>query len=603
MTRLASDAGSLSGAFGCDAPGVLVSPTASEFHQALARLVKVHDREVAKLREELLRARSCSDMHTDLRTTICLSGKAALDDLPPRNHEPRSNHDDSVADGPVPAEDFEKKEAFERTHTSPVNVCDEVSSAVPPRRHSWVARMLGSGNSAETAGVEAYESAASLPPSSPSMGGRKRPKSRLVRLINKREPTRFERLLAGPIDTVMGVAITVNAMLLFFDLERRGWELGAELGTSPVEHSWRDTAEFFNVLEHAFNGLFLLELIFRMGVLRKQFFVDADLGVLEKFNLFDLCLVTFCTLDLWVLPALQGSAQGNITFMRLVRLVRLSRGLKVIRVMKAFAKLRILLRTVAASFMALLWSMVLLGLLNFGAAIFLCQLLQPSLLDEELKPEIREFIFEMYGTSARALWTMFEFTHSGGWPNYARPIVESVHWAYALFFALYVSVVVFAVTRIITALFLKDTLQIAANDSDMMIQEHLQKTKKYVEKLRDLFELADRSGDGMVSLEELEDLCNIPEVRIYMHLLELEFYEVQGLFNLLDPGRGKISLTEFIGGVLRLKGQARSMDMVAVNDNCYAIQRRCEEIQQKLLEHTSTLDELSSNYQKNSWQL
>merc|ERR1719401_1578591 len=114
--------------------------------------------------------------------------------------------------------------------------------------------------------------------------------------------------------------------------------------------------------------------------------------------------------------------------------------------------------------MALLWSMVLLGMLMFGGAVSLCQMLQASIANEELPLDTRLWLFQMYGTSGRAVWTMFELTFSGGWPNYARRVVEEVHWAYAFFYATYVSVVVFAVTRIISALFLKDTLQVAAND-------------------------------------------------------------------------------------------------------------------------------------------
>lgn len=309
------------------------------------------------------------------------------------------------------------------------------------------------------------------------------------------------------------------------------------------------SASDLSLLEHAGSGEFrrLLSLL-AVAHDREAFFIDPETLGMDKFNIFDLVVVVFCTIDLWILPAIAEAATGNMTFVRLVRLARLSRGLKVIRVMKAFSKLRILVRTVAASFMALLWSMVLLGLLNFGFAIFLCQLLQPSL---------------------------------------------EVHWTYAFLFALYVSVVVFAVTRIITALFLKDTLQIASNDADMMIHESLQATKKDVAKLREIFELADKSKDGLLTLDELEDLCRIPEVRVYMHLLELEFSEVKGLFSLLDSGRGHVSLTEFVAGVMRLKGHARSLDVVAVMKDCEAILRRCKLIEDAMQHATMRLQNVS----------
>jgi len=440
--------------------------------------------------------------------------------------------------------------------------------------------------------VAELERAASFPESEaakssealPATVAKKRSRSQLDQLIRKREKTRLEKFLAGPFDSVVGVLIVINAMMLFMDLEGHGRELSAALDLTPYDPFWEDAGKVFGVLEHCFNALFLAELSLRLGVLRVRFFYDPDLRRFDMFNIFDLFVVALCTIDLWVLPAFQGSAQGNLTFCRLVRLIRLSRGFKVIRVMKAFSKLRILLRTVAASFMALFWSMVLLTILNFGGAIFLCQLLQPTIADGDLDFELRLWVFQYYGTAGRALWTMFEFTHSGGWPNYARRIIEEVHWSYAIFYALYVSMVVFAVIRIITALFLRDTLQVAASDADMIIQESLQKTKKYVARLEQLFQLADTSGDGRVTFEELERICRVPEVRMYMQMLELDFYEVRGLFDLLDSGRGSVSLAEFIAGIMRLKGQARSMDIIAIGTSCDKIYGRCSSIEQRVKE-------------------
>jgi len=250
--------------------------------------------------------------------------------------------------------------------------------------------------------------------------------------------------------------------------------------------------------------------------------------------------------------------------------------------MKAFSKLRILVRTVAASFMALLWSMVLLGVLNFGGAVFLCQMLQSSIMDQDLTEDIRLWIFQMYGTSARSAWTMFEFTFSGCWPNYARRVVEEVHWGYGFFFFMYVSVVVFAVTRIITALFLKDTLQIAANDADMMVQETLASKREYSKKLKELFELADSSGNGLITLAEFEEVCKIPEVHMYLHLLEVDVSEVKALFQMLDSGGGEVNYDQFMQGILRLKGQARSMDVITVMRDCQSINARCKAIEEKL---------------------
>jgi len=412
----------------------------------------------------------------------------------------------------------------------------------------------------------------------------KKKRRRIANLtIDKTPKTAWEAFLTGPFENVMSLLIILNAVIMFTQLYFAGMEIGVQLNLESEEDVWAGSEVFFETAEHIFNAIFLLELTAKILILRKQFFLDEDERTCEKFNIFDVVVVVFCTIDLWMLPVILGKSSGNIAFIRLIRLARLSRGLKVIRVMKVFSKLRILVRTVASSFMALMWSMVLLGVLNFGGAVFLCQLLQGAMVeDSDMSFETREWLYRYYGTSAKSVWTMFEFTFSGGWPTYARPVVEQVHWSYAVFFAFYVSVVVFAVTRIITALFLKDTLQIAANDADMMVQEQMASKQRYTEKLRDLFELADASGNGSITLEEFEAVCRIPEVHTYFHLLELEIGEVQALFNMLDDGDGAVSYDEFMRGIIRLKGQARSMDVITVMRDCREINDRCRRLEDEV---------------------
>merc|ERR1719336_1293902 len=139
--------------------------------------------------------------------------------------------------------------------------------------------------------------------------------------------------------------------------------------------------------------------------------------------------------------------------------------------MHLFSSLRVLVHTIAASFMSLLWSMTILFLLMLLGALFLCQMLGTAITDQSISEDTRRWIYSMYGTSSRAFYTMVEVTFSGGWPNYSRRIVEEVGWGYSFFFCGYAICVVFAITRVISALFLKDTMQGAANDAEMMIAE------------------------------------------------------------------------------------------------------------------------------------
>merc|ERR1719346_239900 len=113
------------------------------------------------------------------------------------------------------------------------------------------------------------------------------------------------------------------------------------------------------------------------------------------------------------------------------------------------------------------------------ASLFLCQLLQEYIENTENDYEMRLWVYRYYGTSSSALYTMFEVTLSGCWPTYVRPVIEQVSVFYAIFFVLYVSLVVFAVIRVITALFLRETLRAAEADTFMVMDAMRNKRLAY----------------------------------------------------------------------------------------------------------------------------
>merc|ERR1719188_2483737 len=112
---------------------------------------------------------------------------------------------------------------------------------------------------------------------------------------------------------------------------------------------------------------------------------------------------------------------------------------------------------------------------------------------------------------------MFQVTLGGEGTSLAAAVVE-LHWFYAVFFITYIAGVVFAIVCIIQALFLKDTLECAANDAEMMVQERLDLKRDTLDKLRAVFLVADTSGDGFLTLDELEEVVSIPQVKGYMEL-------------------------------------------------------------------------------------
>merc|ERR1712194_15168 len=191
-------------------------------------------------------------------------------------------------------------------------------------------------------------------------------------------------------------------------------------------------------------------------------------------------------------------------------------------------------------------------------------------------------IYRDFGSSPKALWTVFEVTLGGEGSGRFRPLIDYISWTYSIFIAAYIAFAVFAVICIIQALFLKDTLEIAANDAEAMVQEHMLIKAEYMKKLHSVFLAADTSGDGKVTLEEFEIVMAVPDVQNYMEVLELQCSEAVALFNLLDNGGGVISYEEFVSGLMKLKGQARSMDVISIQSDCRKVFEKCQDLENYL---------------------
>jgi len=353
--------------------------------------------------------------------------------------------------------------------------------------------------------------------------------------------------------------------------EYDGYLAGVNMGWQRPDQ-WPDATFFLHVLLHVFTGFFVFEILMRMLVYRRFFFYSQ--GAVQLLNLFDLLVVAIMAIDLYLLPMLPNqqwaksdATAAAIVIMRVARIVKMLRTIQVLRALRLFTQLRSLVMTVFASLYAFFWSMVLLAMVVLMGALILCQTLSNSWEDDGISDATKEWIYQRYGTAGRSYYTTFEFTFSGGWPGYARTLVEEVSVGFAAFFMLYISLVVFAIFRIITALFIKDTLAAAGNDTETMIHEKMKEKENYVLKLLQFFEAADATSDGLISLQEFEDALENPKIKTFLTSLDLDTHEFEQLFHMIDDGDGHVSVDEFLAGALRLKGTARSQDLIAISHN------------------------------------
>ena len=371
----------------------------------------------------------------------------------------------------------------------------------------------------------------------------------------------FKAFVKGQMDLYIGVVVIVHVVAMILNAQWIGSQADFSVGLS--DQAWPGlTQEAFDIAEYVFFGFYVLDVGVRVAVLRREWWYDPVRGRMYL-NLLDAALVSINFTELIIVPAVVGDeGQLSANQIRLIKLSRVARTLRVMKSLSLFRQLRHLVGTCVASIGALFWSIVLILLCQLTFALIICQALQPFILDDQADFEARLQMNSWYGSFFKAMYTTFEITLSGGWPLLVRPVVEYVDAGYAALFLPYIAVVVFAILRIVTALFIKETLQSAANDAEMVMEESRSVSLKYQRRLEELFCVVDDDGDGNLTLEEFRGALSMPSVSQYLLYMDVTVRDCEPLFEILAEGDGLITITEFCKGIMQLKGQARALDIV-----------------------------------------
>jgi len=185
----------------------------------------------------------------------------------------------------------------------------------------------------------------------------------------------------------------------------------------------------------------------------------------------------------------------------------------------------------------------------------------------------------MYGDGFKSFWTIFELTFSGCWPNYARRIIEEVNPLYSVFYFIYVYVVVFVATRIVAALFMKETLAQYAQDAEMMVKERTKKSAWVKRSLSNLFDEADVNKDGFLEMDEMHALFAHQKVQFWLKELGVDASDQETFIHLLDEcGEYRVDRDEFVHSITRIRGEARAQDLMQVFNHVKRIHKEMKKL-------------------------
>lgn len=312
----------------------------------------------------------------------------------------------------------------------------------------------------------------------------------------------------------------------------------------------------YGKLQIAFTLFFFVELVLKIAASRLRFFISPD----WRWNLFDIVVVVIAMIDGGLYMFGNSKSKSSVTTLRALRILRLTRIMRFIRAMPFFLELRLMVFSTLACAKSLFWAILLLMLVMYIFGIHFTQA-ATDLIRREPDSDVQEH----FGGLMTTMYTLFGSVSGGcDWIESIASLTDlSPYYAFA--FCCYIAITLFAMMNVVTAIFVENSMKSAQKDRDIVIQNQMTKQYSYVQDVKLLFREADTDQSGVMSWAEFEVLLKNPRVQAFFASLELDPTQARGLFTLLDmDGTGYVDPNEFVHGCLRLKGQAKSVDVATL---------------------------------------
>jgi len=366
----------------------------------------------------------------------------------------------------------------------------------------------------------------------------------------------FTRLVRHPAFEALSIGLILcNTAAMAFSCQYVGFEIGYLLrypgmGASAID-TWPSAGRVLDNVEYAFAIWYTLELCLKLLGFQLEFFKSW-------WNLLDVVLVMF-----WYLNELSDvfGAFNAMTF-RLVRLCRLMRLVQHMGWFQAFDALHMLITAIVASFPVLVWSTLILFALLVAAALTSQNLLQDFFQDAEYTEAQRTAVYVYFGSFTRSFISMFEIAFASH-ALITRTVMENVSETWAVYFCAYKCVVSLSVLRVISGVFMHETFKVCSEDDELMIIQKRRAHATHVKKMKKLFQHVNSDADDGLSWPQFEAVLRDDWVNMWLSAMDIDVSNVERLWSLLDDGDGCLTADELVDGVTKLKGSAKSVDMLA----------------------------------------
>jgi len=308
-------------------------------------------------------------------------------------------------------------------------------------------------------------------------------------------------------------------------------------------------SNMFEIFEVVFMCFYVFEMAVKCWVYGLSFFR----GPHASWNTFDFSLVV-AGLFAQIQFLLQIEHSVQWTWLRVLRPLQLVRSLRLVNFLRFFKDFRVIVDSLATAGHSFLYAGLVVLCIMFACSLVLVEGVGNYLQQTSIDSTFRQQVVHYWGGIDVILMTLFRSISGGGtWGIPAQVLKESAGTFYFTIFILYVSLVVFAVLRVLTGICCNHVIAASTSEKDASTMCEL----------RRLFHLIDANGSGTVTSRELREHMGDEELSRYMGDLGIRGHDVLKIFQVLDcDSDDEVDIEELVSSFGRMRGTARNIDMV-----------------------------------------
>eukprot|EP00929_Paragymnodinium_shiwhaense_P046824 TRINITY_DN2381_c0_g1_i1.p1 TRINITY_DN2381_c0_g1~~TRINITY_DN2381_c0_g1_i1.p1 ORF type:complete len:788 (-),score=160.85 TRINITY_DN2381_c0_g1_i1:470-2833(-) len=323
-----------------------------------------------------------------------------------------------------------------------------------------------------------------------------------------------------------------------------------------------DTQGMKNV-EILFCIFYTVEILLRIAAFRWSYICSSEWA----WNSLDVFLVIISIQEVALTAGLDATNGGgpSMSFLRILRVMKMMKLFRVVRLMRMFRELRLIWSSIVGCVKAIFWALVLIMATSYMVGVCFTQATTGYLreLGEKIDEEQFDRLRGYWGNVQMSMLSLYMcVTNGADWADVADSLFVVGNAYYALFL-LYILFYTCVVANTLTSLFVESTIANADKDQQYVIMNALEQSDKIIDKLRHWFEDVDLDGNGYITFEEFCEKLHDPRSVAFASTMNIEVTDLKQFFSVLSVnGSQPVDLETFVVGCIKLRGAAKSMDLM-----------------------------------------